>query len=120
MLCAPSAFLLIDLQGALIKRCLGLKTLNQRRKCLTKRKSRVLWSGVVLSFVQPHCPSNFQIVQPHESQPVEEVIYFIMELTNEGPMVRVDVGGSSSTKLISKDQEFPAEINFNYKKCFFF
>lgn len=32
---------LIDLQGALIKRCLGLKTLNQRRKCLTKRKSRV-------------------------------------------------------------------------------
>ncbi|KAG4970403.1 hypothetical protein GLYMA_13G126100v4 [Glycine max] len=43
-----------------------------------------------------------------------------MELTNEGQMVRVDVGGSSSTKLISKDQEFPAEINFNYKKCFFF
>ena len=32
---------LIDLQGALIKRYLGLKTLNQRRKCLTKRKSRV-------------------------------------------------------------------------------
>ncbi|KAH1193714.1 hypothetical protein GmHk_19G054693 [Glycine max] len=42
---------LIDLQGALIKRCLGLKTLNQRRKCFTKRKSRALYEELTRKVV---------------------------------------------------------------------